>query len=684
MTKSQAEAELKALREEIETHNYNYYVLAEPTISDYEFDKLLERLVELEQQFPELITPDSPSQRVGGTITKNFPTVVHKERMMSLSNTYSPEELRDFVERVQKELRAEGLGEPEFACELKFDGVAVSLIYQSGLLVQGATRGDGSTGDDITPNLKTVPTIPLRLKSSSNKKTHVLLNGELEVRGEVFMMKKDFEMLNEQSEKKFANPRNATAGTLKQQDSREVAKRKLTFSAYFLSSEALSDDVSHWERLLMLQSLGFNVSTHRTLATTLEEIESFLNEWESKRDTLPFDIDGAVIKVNSIRQQKLLGATSKAPRWAIAYKFSARQAETTLRSVTYQVGRVGTVTPVAELEPVFLAGSTISRSTLHNFDEIARLDLHIGDRVVLEKSGDVIPKVVRVVVEKRPIDAKPIFPPTHCPSCHTPLIKPDGEVNLYCPNEDDCPAQIQGRILHYASRNAMDIENLGEAIVEQLLNAHLIRDVADIYSLEKSRLVELERFGEKSAQNLLEAIEASKSRSFERLLFGLGIRHVGLATARILARQFPSVDELASTSLDALEQTEEIGGTIAKSVYEYFRKPPTLRLIEKLKRAGVNMKGEKSETIENAHFAGKTVVFTGTLKTLTRKKASEEVLKRGGRVSGSISKKTDYVVAGSEAGSKLQKAQTLGVRILSEAEFLTLLGLSSKDKLQSG
>ncbi len=681
MTKSQAEAELKALREEIESHNYNYYVLAEPTISDYEFDKLLEKLIQIEHQFPDLVTPDSPSQRVGGTITKNFPTVAHKEPMMSLSNTYSPEELRDFVQRVQKELRAEGLGEPEFACELKFDGIAVSLLYQSGLFVQGATRGDGTTGDDITPNLKTIPTIPLRLKSTSNKKAHALLNHEIEVRGEVFMMKKDFEMLNEQSEKKFANPRNATAGTLKQQDSREVAKRKLTFSAYFLSSDALSDEVSHWERLNLLQSLGFNVSAHRTLATTLEQIESFLSQWEAKRDTLPFDIDGAVIKVNSIRQQKVLGATSKAPRWAIAYKFSARQAETTLRSVTYQVGRVGTITPVAELEPVFLAGSTISRSTLHNFDEIARLDLHIGDRVVLEKSGDVIPKVVRVVVEKRPIDAKPILPPTHCPSCQTPLVKPENEVNLYCPNEDHCPAQLQGRILHYASRHAMDIENLGEAIVEQLLNAHLIGDVADIYSLDKSRLVELERFGEKSAQNLLEAIEASKSRSFERLLFGLGIRHVGLATARILARQFPSIDELASTSIDALEQTEEIGGTIAKSVYEYFRKPSTLRLIEKLKRAGVNMKGEKSDVIESAHFAGKSVVFTGILKTLTREQASEEVLKRGGKVSGSVSKKTDYVVAGSEAGSKLEKAQALGVKILSEADFLALLGSSSKDKL---
>ncbi|MGQ9806468.1 MAG: NAD-dependent DNA ligase LigA, partial [Chlorobiales bacterium] len=657
----------------IETHNYNYYVLAQPTISDYEFDKLLERLIEIETLFPDLVTPDSPSQRVGGTITKIFPTVVHKERMMSLSNTYSPDELREFVKRVQKELQAEGLGELEFICELKFDGVAVSLLYQNGVFVQGATRGDGTTGDDITPNLKTVPTIPLRLKSPSDERAQLLLNGEIEVRGEVFMMKQDFEMLNEQSEKKFANPRNATAGTLKQQDSREVAKRKLTFSAYFLSSTALSDEVSHWERLHLLELLGFNVSKHRTLAKTLEEIELFLSQWEEQRDSLPFDIDGAVIKLNSIRQQTLLGATSKAPRWAIAYKFSARQAETILNGVTYQVGRVGTVTPVAELEPVFLAGSTISRATLHNFDEIARLGLHIGDTIVLEKSGDVIPKVVRAVVEKRPIDATPILPPTHCPSCQTELVKPEGEVNLYCPNEDHCPAQIQGRILHFASRNAMDIENLGDAIVEQLFKARLISDVGDLYSLKKEQLVVLERFGEKSAQNLLDAIETSKSRPFERLLFGLGIRHVGLATARILARKFASIDALACASLEDLEQTEEVGATIAQSLHDYFRKPSTLLLIEKLKLAGVNLKGEKTETIQSAYFSGKSVVFTGTLEKLTREQASEEVLKRGGKVSGSISKKTDYVVVGREAGSKLEKAQKLGVKILSEAEFLSHL-----------
>lgn len=673
MTKSQAELELQALREQIEKHNYNYYVLGEPTISDYEFDELMNRLIKIESQFPDLVRPDSPSQRVGGTITKVFPTVLHKERMMSLSNTYSPDELSEFVERVQKELHAEGLGDPEFVCELKFDGVAVSLIYRDGFFVQGATRGDGIMGDDITPNLKTIPTIPLRLKSSPDEHINTLLNSELEVRGEVFMLKQDFEALNAQSDKQFANPRNATAGTLKQQDSREVAKRKLTFSAYFLSSPVLPNSVSHWERLNLLQLLGFHVSAHRRLAKNLEDIQSFLSEWEEKRDTLPFDIDGAVIKVNSILQQKLLGATSKAPRWAIAYKFSARQAQTTLKGVAYQVGRVGTVTPVAELEPVFLAGSTISRATLHNFDEIARLNLHIGDCVVVEKSGDVIPKVVRAVVEKRPAHAQPILPPTHCPSCQTPLIKPEGEVNLYCPNEEHCPAQLQGRILHYASRQAMDIEHLGDAIVEQLFNAGLITTIADIYSLEKNQLVLLERFGEKSAQNLLNAIEASKSRPLERLLFGLGIRHVGLATARLLARKFSSIDELASASIETLEQINEIGATIAKSIYDYFRKPTTLVLLEKLKQAGVRMHSEKSDTIQNAHFTGKSVVFTGTLQSLTREQASEEVLKRGGKVSGSVSKKTDYVVAGAQAGSKLDKARKLGIKILTEEEFLSLL-----------
>lgn len=673
MTKAQAEAEIKKLREEIERHNYAYYALAQPTISDYEFDKLMEKLIALEKEFPDLLAPDSPSQRVGGAITKEFPTVRHKERMLSLSNTYSPEELRDFIERAQKDLRVEGLGEPEFSCELKFDGVAISLLYRDGMFAQGATRGDGETGDDITPNLKTIPAIPLRVRQGESDLARALSQAEFEARGEVFMLKSDFAALNAQSEKPFANPRNATAGTLKLQDSRLVAKRKLAFTAYSLASDALDDDLSHWERLNLLETLGFPVSKHRRLAKTLSEIEAFLNEWEKKRDELPFEIDGAVIKINSIRQQKALGATTKAPRWAIAYKFSARQAETKLLGVTFQVGRVGTITPVAELEPVFLAGSTISRSTLHNFDEIERLDLRVGDVVVLEKSGDVIPKVARVVLEKRPADARRIEPPTHCPSCQTPLVKPEGEVNFYCPNEERCPAQRRARILHFASRDAMDIENLGEAIVDQLLKANLISDAGDLYALEKSRLVELERFGEKSAQNLLNAIEASKSRPLDRLIFGLGIRHVGAATARSLARKFPAMERLMMATLDELEAIDDVGGVIAKSVYDFFRKPSTLSLLEKLKAAGVKMTGEALETRDDPRIAGKTFVFTGALEKFTREEAEREVEKRGGKASGSVSKKTDYLVAGSKAGSKLEKAQALGVKILSEDEFLALL-----------
>ncbi|KER11116.1 MAG: DNA ligase [[Candidatus Thermochlorobacteriaceae] bacterium GBChlB] len=675
MTKAQAQKEIEALRAQIHRHNYNYYVLASPTIPDCEFDRLLERLIELEKSYPEFVTPDSPSLRVGGEITKEFPTVTHKRRMMSLSNTYSSEELREFYKRVQKALSNEGILAFEMVAELKYDGVAISLTYRDGVFVQGATRGDGVTGDDITSNLKTIQTIPLRVQESPA--TRALLNGEFEVRGEVYMQKKDFEKLNAQraanEEPLFANPRNAAAGTLKQQDSREVAKRKLTMVAYQLESEALNDTLSHIERLKLLDELGFNVGKASRVCTSLGEVEEFLREWESRRDDLPFEIDGAVIKVNDIRQRNLLGETMKSPRWAIAYKFSARQAETGLNGVTCQVGRVGTVTPVAELQPIKLAGSTISRATLHNFDEIKRLDIRIGDTVVLEKSGDVIPKIVRVVDSRRPPSATPIEPPTHCPECGTALVKPDNEVNLYCPNEDGCPAQRKGRILHYASRNAMDIENCGDAIVEQLLKENLIADAGDLYSLEKSRLAELERFGEKSAQNLLDAIERSKTRSFDRLIFALGIRHVGLATARALAQKFPSITDLQAASLEALQETDDVGDTIAESIFTYFQKPSTKMLIEKLTRAGVKMSSEQVERVKNARVENKTFVFTGTLESLKRDEASSMVLARGGKVSGSVSKKTDFVVAGSEAGSKLEKAVQLGVKVLTEAEFRELM-----------
>ncbi len=682
MTKAQAEKEIQRLRQEIERHNYHYYVLAQPLISDYEFDQLMERLLALERQFPELVTLDSPSQRVGGSVTKIFPIVTHRRPMLSLSNTYSEQELKDFYERTEKNLAREGILSFEFVAELKYDGVAVSLIYRNGLFVQGATRGDGISGDDITANLKTVRTIPLRLRTNTLSPTVMdLLSSEVEVRGEVLMLKQDFQKLNAQraetGEPLFANPRNAAAGTLKQQDSREVAKRNLTFVAYQLDSDALSDEVTHFERLELLKTLGFYLGCGVERCRSLEQIQAFLKSWEERRDTLPFEIDGAVLKLNDMRQRALLGETMKSPRWAIAYKFSARQAETKLLGVTFQVGRIGTITPVAELQPVKLAGSTISRATLHNLDEIKRLDLHIGDTVVLEKSGDVIPKVVRALPEKRPADAVAIEAPTHCPECHMPLIQPPNEVNLYCPNELDCPAQIRGRILHYASRHAMDIEHLGDAVVRQLLQANLIRDVGDLYSLDKSSLSRLERFAEKSAQNLLDAIEKSKSRSFERLIFGLGIRHVGLATARALAQRFPSIEALQHASLEDLRETEDVGDVIAESIYSYFRKEHNLKLIEKLARAGVTLRSTVRIAIENEKIKGKTFVFTGTLAQLTREEAKSLVLERGGKVSDSVSKRTHYVVAGTSAGSKLEKAQALGITILSEAEFMNMLNHSS-------
>ncbi|MDX2127633.1 MAG: NAD-dependent DNA ligase LigA [Chloroherpetonaceae bacterium] len=686
MTESAAKAEAEKLREELHEHNYRYYVLADPTISDFEFDKKLERLIEIESVFPNLKTPDSPSQRVGGVVTKNFPVVRHRERMMSLSNTYSLEELRDFYERVEKGLSVEGISTFEMVCELKFDGIAISLLYENGRFTQGATRGDGTEGDDITENLKTIPTIPLRtnfskLTTIDEKWNHAIwmneFKNDFEVRGEALMLKADFETMNrereEAEEKIFANPRNATAGTLKQQDSKEVSKRKLTFFAYHLESKSLPDSLSHAERLKLLSDLGFNVYSAREVASSLNEITKFLETWETRRDSLPFEIDGAVLKVNHIQHRKLLGETSKSPRWAIAYKFSARRAETKLKAVSFQVGRTGAITPVAELEPVPLAGSVISRSTLHNFDEIERLGLCQGDTVELEKSGDVIPKVLRVIPELR-VSNLPIKPPSNCPSCGTPLLKPENEVNYYCPNEEGCPDQRKGRIIHFASRNAMDIGSLGEAIIDQLFNEGLIQDAGDLFFLEKSSLSQLERFGDKSAQNLLDALESCKSRPLDRLIFALGIRHVGSATARILSLKFPSIDKLRSATVEELLETGEIGETIAQSITEYFRKRPTEIILSKLKNAGVAFEGKAAKVIENLAVKGKSFVFTGTLEKLKREEASDFVMERGGKVSGSVSKKTDFVVAGSEAGSKLEKAKSLGVKVLSEDEFLKLIG----------
>jgi len=673
MDKATTEKEIARIREEINRHNYLYYVRARPVISDFEFDKLLERLVVLEKEYPDLVTPDSPSQRVGGQITREFPSVRHREPMLSLSNTYSAGEVADFCSRVDKLLREEGLEDGAMVAELKFDGVAVSLLYRDGLLVQWATRGDGIQGDEITVNLRTIPTIPLRLEPSLVSD----LQGddrEIEVRGEVFMRKDDFARMNESrpEEDRFANPRNATAGTLKLQDSAEVARRSMTFVAYFLNGIA-DESTAHLDRLRLLERLGFFTGGHYRLCAELPDIESFINQWSERRWELPYETDGVVLKLNAVRLWERLGATSKSPRWAIAYKYPAQQAETELLGVVFQVGRLGTITPVAELEPVRLAGSTVSRSTLHNFDEIERLDVRVHDRVVIEKSGEVIPKIIRSVPEKRSLFTLPIRVPEQCPSCGTALVKPEGEVGWYCPNGEECPAQIKGRILHFASRNAMDIRSLGSALVDQLVDKRLVHDAGDLYSLQVSELEQLDRMGAKSARNLVQAIAESRCQSYDRVLFALGIRHVGQATARELSRAYPCFKQLEHADEESLSAVPDIGPVVARSIVGYFAMPVSSACIRKLKEAGVQFAAAEQGEPVNRNFEGMTVIFTGELQRHGRREASELVVARGGKVTGSVSRKTSLVVAGKDAGSKLEKALKLGVRVISEDEFESML-----------
>ncbi len=661
------------LRKEIERHNHLYYIEAKPELSDYEFDRLLEKLIALEREFPGLVTPDSPSQRVGGTITRVFPSVQHREPMLSLSNTYSIGDLEDFYNRVKKLLALEGVHEQEMVAELKFDGVAISLLYHKGLLVRGATRGDGVQGDDITANIKTIPTIPLRLAEISD----VFRENEesdIEIRGEVFMRKDDFEQLNDSrpEEDRFANPRNATAGSLKLQDSAEVARRKMSFVAYYLKGYD-HDSSSQFNRLKQLEKLGFYTGGHYRLCRELQDISNFIKEWDENRWTLPYETDGVVLKLNDARLWEKLGATAKSPRWAIAYKYPAQQAKTVLCAVVFQVGRLGTITPVAELEPVLLAGSTVSRSTLHNFDEIQRLGIKLHDRVIIEKSGEVIPKVISVVLEERPVDAEPIEVPSVCPECGTPLAKPENEVSYYCPNDDECPAQIRGRLLHFASRDAMDIKTLGKALVDQLVAMRLVKDAGDLYFLQVPQLENLERMGPKSAQNIVRALQESCEKSYERLLYALGIRHVGRATARELASAYPSLSALALADEENLATVPDIGPVVAKSICEFFAKPSAGDFIEKLKQAGLPLSASEPKEQINRNFEGISVLFTGGLDRYDRQTAAELVLERGGRVVGSVSKKTGIVVAGHDPGSKLDKALKLGVRIVSEDEFEAML-----------
>jgi len=668
MIPSEIIKKVQSLKDKITDADYKYYTLASPDIDDYRYDMLMKELNELENKYPDLRSDDSPTQRVSGEPAKNFRTVQHRIPMLSLSNSYNFNELIEFDKRVRNILENRKY---EYVCELKFDGIAISLIYSDSKLLTGATRGDGFKGEDVTQNIRTVRSIPLSLKSGRLK--------NFEVRGEIFFKKEDFIKINEEQELKgekiFANARNTAAGTLKLKDSRIVASRPLNFFSYYIYSDEIKIK-SHLESINLLEELKFPVNKHYKKAASIEEVKEFCDEIEKLRDQLPYEIDGVVVKVNSIEDQELLGSVSKSPRWAVAYKFKAKEAETKLRDIFCQVGRIGTVTPVADLQPVFLAGSTISRATLHNFDEIKRKDIRVGDYVKIEKGGDVIPKVLSVMKERRGKDSKPYKIPDKCPVCKTKLEKPEEEVYYYCPNYN-CPAQVQGRIEHFVHRNAMEIEGLGESIIEIFLQKGYIKNYSDIYDLKnhKEELTSLERFGEKSIENILSAIEESKKKPFDKVLFALGIRHIGERTAKILSNNFGSIDNISKATEEEIQSVHEIGPKIAQSVSKFFKDKKNIELINKLKKAGIQFESEKKKNPGkiNENVNNKIFVLTGTLENYKRDEAQKIIEDLGGRVSSSVSKKTDYVLAGSEAGSKLEKAKELGVKILNEKGFETLV-----------
>ncbi|MEJ7575539.1 MAG: NAD-dependent DNA ligase LigA [Pyrinomonadaceae bacterium] len=661
--------EAEQLRAELRRHEELYYVYDSPEISDAEYDAMLTRLQEIEEAHPELQTPDSPTVRVGGRSAEGFDEFLHRRPMLSLDNSYNIEELRRFDERCRK--LAEGRAF-DYVAELKIDGLSLSLHYERGVLIAGATRGDGRRGEDVTGNVRTIRSIPLRLKETNGN-----LGKDLEVRGEAYIARETFERINaereEASEARFANPRNAAAGTLRQLDPRIVARRKLSFFAY----DALAGDrkffATHREGLQWLERIGFQVNSHRALCSSIEEVIEFCNRMEAERDKLQYEIDGVVVKVNSTALQDEFGQTTKAPRWAIAYKYPARQATTQVLSIVVQVGRTGALTPVANLQPVQLAGTVVARATLHNEDEIRRLDVRVSDWVMIEKSGEIIPKVLKVVEQKR-TGAETIFQmPTECPVCGGHVSRPEGEVVARCVAAD-CPAQLKARLLHFASRRAMRIEGLGEALAEQLIAKKIVGDVADIYNLKVEDVAALERRAEKSATNLLAQIERSKTRDLNNLIFGLGLRHVGERTAGILARNFRSLERLAATSVEELDAVHEIGLTVAESVRDWFDDPTNGRLCERLRAAGVRTEMEASVARSgDAPLAGKQFVLTGKLPTMTRDEAQAVIEAQGGRVASSVSKKTDYVVAGDDAGSKLDKAIQLGVEVLDEPQLLEIL-----------
>ena len=660
---------VEALRDEIRGHDYKYYVLAQPTISDSEYDKLVKELEALEKEHPGLITSDSPTQRVGSDLTKEFKPVEHKIPMLSITNATNENDLLEFDKSIKKDLKTNSV---DYIVELKIDGASVSLNYVDGILKTAATRGDGTIGEDITNNVRTIKSIPLRIKEDNSIPYKL---DDIEIRGEIFMNIIDFEKLNREREKNgektFANPRNSTAGTLKLQDPKLVAKRPLNSFMYNLISP--NDKLnSQEENLLILKKLGFKINEHYKKCENIEQVIQSCKMFEELRDDLKYEIDGAVIKVNALMHQNTLGAIAKAPRWARAFKFKPKQTSTIINSITWQVGRTGAVTPVAELEPKFLAGSTISRATLHNFDEIERKDIRVGDKVIIEKGGDVIPKVVEVVLSERQSGSKKTKPPEKCPACSSKLFKPDGEVAFYCENSE-CPDQIKGRLEHFASRGAMDIEGLGESMIDLFVEKGFLKTYSDIYKLKnhKEDLVAMERLGEKSISNLLDSIERSKEKPFDKVLFALGIRYVGSGAAKKLTAHFGSLDALMAATEEEITEVYEIGESISKSVRKFFSDNHNKKILEELKNAGLKFRFTNAKTtfVGDNFFTGKTFVLTGTLNSFTREEAEEKIISFGGNVTSSVSKKTDYVLAGEKAGSKLDKAKSLGINIMDEKEF---------------
>ena len=673
-----AKQKIEELSHKIEEHNYNYYVLSNPTVSDFEFDKMLEELIQIEKEYPQYVSPDSPSQRVGGQITKEFKNVKHKYPMQSLGNTYNEEDVRDFDERIKKA----GVNDFEYVCELKYDGVSISLTYIDGKLFQAVTRGDGEKGDDVTTNVKTINSIPLKLRGHNFPK-------EFEIRGEIFMPKSEFLRINEEMrnqlieegyneeeifEKQLKNPRNATSGTLKQLNSKAVAERKLDCYLYSVLGEDFPF-ASHYDSLVEAKKWGFKVSGDMEKFVSVEEVLKYLEKWDIKRHNLNVETDGVVIKVNSYEQQKFIGYTAKSPRWAIAYKFKAARVSTILESISYQVGRTGAITPVANLKPVLLAGTTVKRASLHNADIIEKLDVRIGDTVFVEKGGEIIPKIISVDDSKRHSNSHKVKYITHCPECNTELIRSEEEANHYCPNELGCPPQVKGKMEHFVSRKAMDIDSLGSETIAQLYDAGLLKTIADIFELKKEDLLKIERMAEKSASNLITGIQASKNVPFERVLFAIGIRHIGETTAKKLAFYFKNIDSLKNATLEQLLEVGDIGEKTAQTIIEYFSDKRCLAIIEKLKAAGLQFELSEEQLINTSEkLKDLSFVVSGVFTKFSRDDIKKTIEQNGGKNVGSISGKTNFVLAGENMGpEKLKKAEKLGIKIISEGEFIKML-----------